>query len=93
MCRVSFLIILDIYKAYFKGHYTDKNTYRKWPRALFSLQEITASFAPYGFVTKYFLIFIVDEVKNFVANNIFKLLKLVMYWDPYKMVAFIYWTV
>ena len=29
-------------------------------------------FASQGFVTKCFLIFIVDEVKNFVANNIFK---------------------
>ena len=38
--------------------------------ALFSLKEATASFAPYGFITKYFLIFIVDEVKNFVANNL-----------------------
>ena len=34
-----------------------------------------------GFVTKYFLIFIANEVKNFVANNIFKLLELAMYWD------------
>ena len=38
--------------------------------ALFSLKEATASFAPQGFVTKYFLIFIVNEVKNFVANNL-----------------------
>ena len=30
-------------------------------------------FAPQGFVTKCFLIFIVDEVKNFVANIFFKL--------------------
>ena len=29
-----------------------------------------------------FLIFIVDELKNFAANNLFKLLELVMYWDP-----------
>ena len=36
--------------------------------ALFSLKEVTASFAPQGFVTKCFLIFIVDEVKNFAAN-------------------------
>ena len=36
--------------------------------ALFSLKEATASFAPQGFVTKCFLIFIVDEVKNFAAN-------------------------
>ena len=36
--------------------------------ALFSLKEATASFASQGFVTKCFLIFIVDEVKNFAAN-------------------------
>ena len=37
---------------------------------------------PQGFVTKCFLIFIVDEVKNFAANNIFKLLELVTYQEP-----------
>ena len=36
--------------------------------ALFSLKEGTASFAPQGFVTKCFLIFIVNEMKNFAAN-------------------------
>ena len=39
-------------------------------------------FAPQGFVTKCFSIFIVDEVKNFAANNIFKLLELVTQWEP-----------
>ena len=37
---------------------------------------------PYGFVTKCFLIFIVDEVKNFAANNLLQVGELVMYWDP-----------
>ena len=41
--------------------------------ALFSLKEATASFALQDFVTKCFLIFIVDEVKNFAANIFFKL--------------------
>ena len=36
--------------------------------ALFSLKEATTSFAPQDFVTKCFLIFIIDEVKNFAAN-------------------------
>ena len=36
--------------------------------ALFSIKEATASFASLGFVTKCFLIFIVDKVKNFAAN-------------------------
>ena len=51
-------------------------------------------FAPQGFVTKCFLIFIVDEVKNFAANVFLKLVVshvlgvmhhwLVTYWDPCK---------
>ena len=41
--------------------------------ALFSLKKVTASFAPQGLVTKCFLIFIVDEVKNFTPNIFFKL--------------------
>ena len=43
---------------------------KKVTDCLFSLKEATASFAPQGFVTKCFLIFIVDEVKNFAANII-----------------------
>ena len=35
---------------------------------LFFLKEAIASFAPQDFVTKCFLIFIVDEVKNFTAK-------------------------
>ena len=50
--------------------------------ALFSQKEAIAFFASQGFVTKYFLIFIIDEVKNFVASFFFKLLELVTYWDP-----------
>ena len=46
---------------------------QKVTNALFSLKEAIASFAPQGFVTKCFLIFIVDEVKNFVANIFLKL--------------------
>ena len=46
---------------------------KKVTDALFSLKEVTASFAPQGFVTKCFLIFIVDEVKNFAATIFFQL--------------------
>ena len=46
---------------------------QKVTNAIFSLKEAIASFASQGFVTKCFLIFIVDEVKNFVANIFFKL--------------------
>ena len=47
--------------------------------ALFSLKEAIASLRFSGFVTKCFLIFIVDEVKNFAANNLFQVDELVMY--------------
>ena len=47
---------------------TDTEHMQKVTDALFSLKEATASFAPQGFVTKCFLIFIIDEVKNFLAN-------------------------
>ena len=38
-------------------------------------------FAPWGFVTKCFLIFIIDEVKKFAANNLLQVGELVTYWD------------
>ena len=41
--------------------------------ALFSLKEVTASFALQSFVTKCLLIIIDDEVKNFAVNIFFKL--------------------
>ena len=39
-------------------------------------------FASQGFVTKCFLIFIVDEVKNIAANNLLQFGVLVMYQEP-----------
>ena len=42
------------------------------------------------FVTKCFLIFIIDEVKNFAVKNLLQVGVLVMYWDLCKRVAFIY---
>ena len=50
--------------------------------ALPILKEVIASFAPQDFVTKYLLIFIVDEVKNFAANDLLQVGELVTYWDP-----------
>ena len=70
--------------------------------ALFSLKEATASFATQGFVTKCFLIFIVDEVRTLQPTFFFLKLvsesrigirakELVMYQDSCnKRVAFIY---
>ena len=38
-------------------------------------------FVPQGFVTKCFLIFIVDEVKNFATNYLLQFGELVTYWE------------
>ena len=75
--RVSFLTILDIYKAYFKS----RRACRKWSSSLFSLKKLLRVYAK-SLWPKSFMIFIVDELNNFAANNLFKLLELVMYWDP-----------
>ena len=45
--RISFLTILDIHKAYFKG----RCACRKWPSSLFSLKKLLHLYAN-GFVTK-----------------------------------------
>ena len=63
--RVSFLTTLDIYKAYFKSlHNRDTKT----KSLIFSVRSYCVC-TPQGFVTKCFIIFIVDEVKNFATNN------------------------
>ena len=56
---------------------------QKVTNALFSLKEAIASFAPYGFVIKCFLIFIIEEMKNFATNNFLQVGVLVTYWEPY----------
>ena len=46
LCRVSFLIILDIYKAYFRGRHIREykgEHMQKMTDALFSLKEVIAS--------------------------------------------------
>ena len=71
MCRISFFTTLDLYKAYFRGYHRREykgEHIQKVTSALFSQKEATTSFAPWGFVTKCFLILIVDEVKNFATN-------------------------
>ena len=65
-----------------------QRTYEKVTECLILFVRSYCVFAPQGFVTKCFLIFIVDEVKNFAANNIFfKLLGLVTYWNSCKGVS------
>jgi len=56
-----------------------KNICRKCPSSLFSLKKLLCLYV-IGFCNQgaSFLIFIVDELKNFTANIFFKLLVLVM---------------
>ena len=54
---------------------------QKVTETLFSLERSYCVFAPQGFVTKCFLIFIIDEVKNFAANNLLQVGELVTYWE------------
>ena len=58
--------------------------------ALFSLKEVTASLRLRVFVTKCFLIFMVDEVKKFATNIFFKLVSYSRTRSHAKRVAFIY---
>ena len=47
----------------------------------YSLWRSYCIFTPWVLWPRSFLIFIVDELKNFATNNLFKLLDLVMYWN------------
>ena len=82
LCRVSFHTTLDIYKNYFKG----RHTCIVWSNAKsglvhYSLYISYCIFVPKVLWLRSFLIFIVDELKNFAANIFFKLVELVTYWD------------
>ena len=81
MCRVSFLTTQDIYKAYFKGCHT-RRIYAESDLVHYSLWRSYCIFMPRVLWPRSFLIFIVDEVKNFVANNLLQVGELVTYWDP-----------
>ena len=78
LCRVSFLITLNIYMDYFKGHHKvmqKNNTCIMWPEAEIapvhhSLCRSYYVFTPRVLWPRSFLIFIVNEVKNFAANNL-----------------------
>ena len=54
---------------------------KKVTNILFSLKEATTSSVPQGFITKCFLIFIIDEVKNFATNIFYQLVIEVAYWE------------
>ena len=93
LCRVSFLTTLDIYKNYLRAVTSDarwckkNNTCIVWPEAEialvhYSLCRSYCIFTPRVLWPRSFLIFTVDELKNFAANNLLEVGKLVTYWDP-----------
>ena len=90
LCRVSFLTILNICKDYFKGYHNmmqKENTSIVWSNANcdivhHSLRRSYWVFTPRVLWPKSFLIFIVDELKNFATNNLHQVGVLVTYWDP-----------
>ena len=92
LCRVSFLITLDIYKDYFKSRHKwckvmqSNNTCILWLEIEIALVhhilcKSYCVFTPRVLWPKSFLIFTVDELKNFAANNLPKVGVLVTYWD------------
>ena len=81
LCRVYFLTTLDIYKDYFKGRHKmmqKNNTCIVWPEVEIALVHHSLCrsycvFMPRVLWPRSFLIFIVDELKNFATNIFFKL--------------------
>ena len=77
LCKVSFLTTLDIYKDYFKDHHKVVAivvTCIVWSETeialvLHILCRIYCVFMPRVLWPRSFLIFIVDELKNFVASQ------------------------
>ena len=81
LCKVSFLTTLDIYKDYFKGRHKIVAiivTCIVWPETEIALIHLSLRRSYYVFTLRVlwprsFLIFIVDELKNFAANIFLKL--------------------
>ena len=79
LCWVFFLTTLDIYKNYFKSHKGCKvmqknNSCILWPETEIALVHHILCRSYYVFTPRIlwprsFLIFIVDELKNFATNN------------------------
>ena len=90
LCRVSFLTTLDLYKAYFRGRHIreyKENICKRWPMP-YSLWKKLLRFCALGFCNQVLLdLHHVDEVKNFEANNLLQVGRLVMYWDSCKGVS------
>ena len=91
LCRVSFLTTLDLYKVYFRGlqiREYKENICKRWPMP-YSLWKKLLRLYALGFYNQVLLIFIVDEVKNFAANNHLQVGRLVTYWDSCKRVSLV----
>ena len=84
LCRVSFFTTLDIYKDYFKDRHKMMHKIIHAESALvhYSLWRSSCVFMPRVLWPRSFLIFIVDELKNFSTNNLLQVGELVMYWNP-----------
>ena len=93
LCRVSFLTTLDMYKDYFKSRHNGCKALKKNNPCILRLETEIALvhhilyrsyciFTPRVLWPRNFLIFTVDELKNFAANNLPQVGVLVTYWDP-----------
>ena len=93
LCRVSFLTTLDIYKDYFKNcQKWCKVLQKNNPCILWLETEIAlvhhilcrnyCVFTSRVLWSRSFLIFTIDELKNFATKNLPKVCVLVTYWDP-----------
>ena len=84
MFGLSFLTILNIYKDCFKGHHSECTSMQKFFTSTLWTRDICPSssfssrsycvYAPYGFVNKELRdLHCIDELKNFAANILLKL--------------------
>ena len=92
LCRLSFLTTLNIYNDYFKSHHNGCELLKKNNPCILWLEiEITLVhhilyrsyyvFTPRVLWPMIFLVFTIDELKSFAANNLPQVGVLVMYWD------------
>ena len=89
LCRISFLTTLEIYKDYFKSCHKvmqKNNPCILWLEAEIALVHHILCRSYYVFTPRVlwprsFLIFTIDELKKFVANNLPQVGVLVIYWN------------
>ena len=106
LCRVSFLIILDIYKTYFKGRHIReyKENTCKDDRYLILSERSYCVFCVLGFCNQVLLdlyywwseeLYSQQYSSSCCVSHILGAVHhwLITYWDPCKKVAFIYWRV